>query len=184
MEANPGRTSRRRLTLLGALLLGVASIGSGVTSLALFTDQQDVTSTGFTTGTIDISVTPATAFFSVPNMMPGDSFNTYVTVANDGTSQLRWRVDSIGATGTGGLEDQIDLAIAELPSVACAAWNGSSPLAAAQLSDVSLTDRIVDAGSSVGMCFRASLPLSTGNAFQDKTASTTFRFSAEQTANN
>jgi hypothetical protein len=45
-------------------------------------------------------------------------------------------------------------------------------------------DRSLDAATSEILCFRVSLPSSTGNAFQGATTTATFTFSAEQTANN
>ena len=53
-------------------------------------------------GAIDIGVAPTTAFFSVPNMMPGDDYTKAVTVNNLGSSELRWSVDSTATTGTAG----------------------------------------------------------------------------------
>ena len=55
------RRQRRLATLLGLALVS-GSLGAGALSLALFTDSQAVTGNAFTTGTIDISTTPATAF--------------------------------------------------------------------------------------------------------------------------
>ena len=59
MESDQRRSSRVRLIAFSALVLGIAAIGTGLTSLAIFTDRKDVTSNGFQTGTIEISVTPA-----------------------------------------------------------------------------------------------------------------------------
>ena len=137
MESDQRRSSRVRLIAFSALVLGIAAIGTGLTSLAIFTDRQDVTSNGFTTGTIDISVTPTTAFFSVPNMMPGDVYAASVNVANAGSSQLRYGITSVSATGTGpnpctvacsgGLQTQIDMAIGQMNAGSC-----SRPIAGAR----------------------------------------------------
>jgi hypothetical protein len=40
------------------------------------------------------------------------------------------------------------------------------------------------AGASEVLCFRVSLPLSTGDTFQGANSDATFSFAAEQTANN
>jgi len=190
MEPNSRRSSRVRLIAFSALVLGIAAIGTGLTSLAIFTDRQDVTSNGFQTGTIKISVTPTTAFFSVPNMMPGDVYSTPVTVANVGSSQLKFDISSFNPTGTGNLQNQIDLAIGQMPAANCSTWDGTGAplLGAAKLATVSVTGRVLNAlgqgGDTTVLCFRASLPLNTLDAYQNQTASTTFRFDAQQTIHN
>jgi hypothetical protein len=45
-------------------------------------------------------------------------------------------------------------------------------------------DRALAGGTSENLCFRATLPLTTGNTFQNASTSVTFTFAAEQTANN
>ena len=45
-------------------------------------------------------------------------------------------------------------------------------------------DRVLAASASETLCFRAELPLSTGNSFQGATTTATFNFVSEQTANN
>ena len=45
-------------------------------------------------------------------------------------------------------------------------------------------DRVMAPGVNETLCFRVSLPLSTGNAFQAATTTATFTFDAEQTSNN
>ena len=43
---------------------------------------------------------------------------------------------------------------------------------------------LLNAAGNETLCFQASLPVATGNAFQGAATTTTFTFSAEQTANN
>ena len=45
-------------------------------------------------------------------------------------------------------------------------------------------DRALAAADSENLCFRVSLPLSTGNAYQNSTSTVTLTFNAEQTAHN
>ena len=176
---------KKRVLAFGTVALAAVSLTTGLSSLAIFTDTQTNTGSAFVTGTIDIAVTPsATAFFDVPNMMPGDDVTRFVTVENNGTSQLRWSVESTSTTGTGGLMNQIDFQIGEMNSTACASWDGSSPDSSGTLASIEWLDQVLDSADSVGVCFRAALPLSTGDAFQDTDADTSFTFSAEQTANN
>jgi hypothetical protein len=74
----------------------------------------------------------------------------------------------------------------------CANFNGTSlytgtlangafgdPTAGAQAGD-----RTLAGAASEVLCFAATLPSATGNAFQGATTTATFTFSAEQTANN
>ena len=186
MFSSASLIARGRLLLIGSVVLGVAGVSAGFTSLALFTDQVTVPGNGFTTGTVDLTVAPTTAFFTASDLMPGDAFNAPVAVANTGTSELRWTLAG-SATGTGSLETQIVLAVGEVSAAACPAWNGVStpaPLSTGELGSATLTDQVLSAGSTSDLCFRASLPLATGNAYQGMTASATFTFAAEQTANN
>lgn len=178
--------SQKRVLAFGTLALAAVSLTTGVSSLAIFTDTQSNTGSSFVSGTIDISVSPTTAFFSVPNMMPGDDHMKAVAVANNGTSQLRWSVDSVNTTGNGGLMDQIDFQIGTMSSTACATWDGVTPApdTTGSLASIAWADQVLNAGATVNLCFRAELPLSTGNTFQDKNAGTSFQFDAEQTANN
>ena len=186
MFSSASLIARGRLLLIGSVVLGVAGVSAGFTSMALFTDQVTVPGNGFTTGTIDLTVAPTTAFFTVSNLMPGDSFNAPVAVTNTGTSQLRWTLAGT-ATGTGGLETQIVLAVGAVSPALCPAWNGvatPAPLSTGALGSAALSAQVLNAGATSDLCFRASLPLATGNAFQGTTASASFTFAAEQTANN
>jgi predicted ribosomally synthesized peptide with SipW-like signal peptide len=174
----------KRALAFGSLALATVSLTSGVTSLALFTDSQDVNSNSFTTGTIDISVSPTSAFFSIPNMMPGDDFTRFVTVTNSGTSQLRYDITSVTGTGSAALRSALDVEIGVMNSTACTTWDGTSPAATGDLDSIAYLDQTLNASANVGLCFRAELPLASGNSLQGLTAGTTFRFAAEQTANN
>ena len=62
------------------------------------------------------------------------------------------------------------------------ALNGAAVGSSAQGANAG--DRNLAAGASEVLCFRVSLALSTGNAFQGATSAATFTFDAEQTANN
>ena len=45
-------------------------------------------------------------------------------------------------------------------------------------------DRNLNSAASEVLCFRLTLPIGTGNAYQGASSTTTFTFDAEQTANN
>jgi len=178
---------RRRRGLIALLLtLSVATVGAGAFSLAVFTDTQ--TSTGaFTTGTIVLGVSPATTF-TVNGILPGDSGSQTVTVSNTGTGALRYAMTSASTnTDTKDLRSQLALTV---KTGACA---GTTSLYSGTLDDAAFGDptqgdqagdRTIASGANEQLCFGWSLPLATGDAFQDATTTTTFTFAAEQTSNN
>ena len=63
---------RVRMFLIAAIALGAVTAIMGASSLAIFTDSQDIDANTFTTGTLDISASPATSVVSFTNMAPGD----------------------------------------------------------------------------------------------------------------
>ena len=183
------RRTRRRgiVALLGAVSL--LTIGAGSISLAQFTDNSSAT-WAFTAGTIDISTSP-TVFTAVNPMMPGDNSTQSLTVSNAGTGDLRWSL-AVAATNTLGSALQLTIKTQD-GGGGCAAFTGTSVLAATTLNGAALGssaqgaqagDRNLAAGASEVLCFRVSLPLTTGNALQGITSAATFTFDAEQTANN
>lgn len=188
------RRDRRRRRRLLAVLISVMAVGTATTtalSLALFTAQTAV-GANFTTGTIVIATNPATTVFNVPAMMPGDTVNASLQVQNTGTAQFRYAMAGVSTNAdTRNLRDQITLTVKE-QGTSCAAFDGttvySGALAGAAIGDpatgAQAGDRTLNGGANETLCFRASLPLGTGNTFQGAATVTTFTFSAEQTANN
>jgi len=185
----------RPLLLVSALALAMVSVGAGAFSLALFTSSADVTTNTFTTGTIVIGTSPTTALISYSDMLPGDSVTAALTVSNTGTGQLRYAMTSASTNADSkALRDQMTLVVKtkDTDTAGCGNWNGTQlfngALSAAAFGDVTSGaqsgDRPVDSGSSEVLCFRATLPIGTGDAFQSATTTTTFTFAAEQTANN
>ncbi len=182
-HAHP-RRQRRLATLLGLALVS-GSLGAGALSLALFTDSQAVTGNAFATGTIDISTTPATALFSVSNMMPGDTSSQTIVVNNAGTGALRYAISTAIVSGPT-LAAQLQLASTPARPAPAPLYNGAlgAPRSAATSRVRRPGDRALAGGSTSPLCFKATLPLATGNSFQNTTTNVTFTFDAEQTANN
>ena len=192
--------SRRRRLYAVLLTGGLLSAAPWAATQALFTDTQAVNANTFTTGTVDISTTPSTAIFAVTNMAPGDAVTDDLVVANDGTLGLRYAVTSAADnTDTQGLKDQLVLTVktvdATTPLAPCDDFDGTQlytgdldSAAGVIFGDVATGaqtgDRTLAADASETLCFRASLPTGTGNAFQDASTTAIFTFSAEQTANN
>jgi spore coat-associated protein N len=184
------RRKRRRgiVALLGAL--SALTIGAGSVSLALFTDS-DSSTWAFTTGTIDIESNPA-VLTAVTAMMPGDNASDSLTITNAGTADLRYAMSTVA---TNALGDQLTLAVRqEDAGGGCAAFTGTVVVAAGTALDgagfgsavqgAQAGDRVLVGGASEVLCFRVSLPLNSGNAFQGVSSAATFTFNAEQTANN
>jgi hypothetical protein len=179
---------RRRLLIVALLALSLFSLGTGAFSLAIWTDSD--TSTGaFTTGTIDLAVSPS-ALFAVTAIVPGDSGSASLTIQNNGTAQLRYALTSSSTNADGkALRDQLLLTIkaGACPGSGTALY-GAAALSGASFGDVTqgaqTGDRTLAASSSEQLCFLWSLPASTGNSFQGATTTATFTFSAEQTSSN
>ena len=189
-EASRRRRRRGLLVLLLALSLG--SVGAGAFSLALFTDSSAVGANAFTTGTIVLGANPATALLTASAMMPGDTVSGSLVVSNTGTGQLRYAMSSASTNADGkNLRDQLSLTVKTL-GTSCAAFDGTSlysgTLSAAAFGSnaqgAQAGDRTLAAGANETLCFQATLPIGTGNAFQGASTTTTFTFDAEQTANN
>lgn len=188
-----GRRGKRRLLLvLLTLGLAVSSIGANAISLALFTDTETVTNNAFTSGSIDLTASPASAAIGLTNMMPGDTVNGSLTIGNAGASQLRYAMTSSSTNADAkALRDAITLEIRTL-GTNCATFNGtvlySSSLGAAAMGSTAAGnqagDRTLNGGASEVLCLRATLPLSTASSYQAAATTATFTFEAEQTANN
>jgi hypothetical protein len=168
--------------------------------MALFTDSQGVPGNGFTTGTVDLTTAPASAVVTLNNMAPGDVTTNSLVVSNGGTLPLRYAITSVATNPDAkGLKDQLVLDVKTVdvttPGVPCDNFDGT-PLATGDLDGVGgaivgnaaqgaqAGDRVLAPGVNETLCFRVSLPLATGNAFQAATTTATFVFDAEQTSNN
>jgi hypothetical protein len=176
---------------------------SGATlSLALFTSSAVANANGFTTGTIVIGITPVNTIFTANVMMPGDAVpagvpGQAVTVTNSGTGQLRYAVTGIATNAP--LASSLVITIKQPDGNAgssCALFTGTTvsttttvattttnlvgdPAAGAQAGD-----RVLAGGAVETLCFKATLPIGTGNTAQGLTTNITISFLAEQTANN
>ena len=195
------RRDRRRRGLLALLIAGTAiiSMAGALSSLAVFTDQEQVLGNDFTTGTIVIGVNPASGILTATDMMPGDEVNGSAVVSNAGRAQLRYSITGIATnTDAKGLASQLTVTIREL-GTGCAAFDGTvlwsgvvgyvttnlvGDPAQGYQNTPGLGDRTLNSGANETLCLRATLPLATGNAYQDAATTMTFTFDAEQTANN
>jgi len=191
---------RHRLLVVGMAALAVIGIGAGQISLALFTDQESVNAT-FAAGTIDLDATKIAALsLSVPAIMPGDTITDDVVVHNVGSAELRYAM-STASTNADALDLRSVLTLTvktvdvTTPGTPCDNFDGTTVVATTALGASSggfgapaagghPGDRTLAGGAQETLCFRVSLPSSTGAAYEGATTTTTFTFDAEQTANN
>lgn len=135
------------------------------------------------------------------NMMPGDVITDAMVIENQGSSRLRY---SLSTSSTNAdrkdLRSQLTLTIRTVdvttPSSSCNDFDGTViMLPATALFDGSKDagfgsdeaghqagDRELDAAATETLCFRLSLPRTTGNAYQGATTTTTFSFKADAAA--
>jgi len=200
MHAKRERKPRRH-AILSLLLVAISLLGlTAVTTGALFTDTASASGNQFVTGTVAIGTTPTSLPLTMTAMAPGDKVTGAVTVENTGTLEERYSMSTttddpasdllaaqlvytvktgvttctnagFAGSGTqiyqGALADSAGIAVIGDPA------QGQDP-----------GDRILAAGANEVLCMQVSLPLATGNSYQNATANVTLTFNAEQTANN
>ena len=196
-------TGRRSRLTATAITVGLAAIGvTSLTTGALFTDTDTVSSSDFTTGTIDISPAMSTTHtLGATNMAPGDVQFGTVPVDNDGSLELRYSISVVGTNAdVPDLAGQFQLAVyAGVPEASCNAAGVAALTPIASIAGVPTTltplvgnpatgadagDRVLASGAAESLCVSVGLPLATGDTFQGTHASVALTFDAEQTANN
>jgi hypothetical protein len=200
-------TAHRKLVALGvtAVAAGTLAIGTMFTG-AIFTDQQTNNAT-FTTGTVSLDPSKIAAMnLTTSGMMPGDSTYSSVEVKNTGSAQLRYSVSQTSTNADSkGLMNALNVTVKTADTGAgtdfatdgdycddgtgttlhaSAAMGASGNLVGDPTQGSQAGDRTLNSGASEVLCVYVSLPLSTGNAYQAASTTTTFSFDAEQTANN
>jgi len=184
-----------RKSLMFLLVAGILAT-FGLAASALFTSQATVTDNAFTTGSLVLTASPTSAAITFSNMAPGDQVTAPITLTNSGTLDLRYAMQGAATnTDSKNLAAQLVLSIKSGVSQCSNAGFGGSgtsiysgPLSTGAFGNPATGqqagDRLLSAGANEVLCFNASLPLDTGNAFQNSTTTTTFTFSGEQTQNN
>lgn len=171
-------------------------------TLAVFTDQDTIDNNTFTNGTIDLTTSPTSAAVSFTGMMPGDSITDDVTVSNAaGSAALRYAISSTATnTDAKALKDQLSMVIKTVdvttPAAPCDDFDGTQlysgdldggttgKLVGDSTQGAHTGDRNLGVSASEVLCFRVTLPSTTGNAYKSATTTATFTFDSEQTANN
>jgi hypothetical protein len=202
MERRMVSVLRRRDTRLAASVLLVLVLGLAWTrdTLAVFTDQDTNGSNTFTAATIALSLNPTSALITYSTMQPGDSVTNSIVVTNSGNATLRYAISSSATNADGkALKDQLTLTIKTIdvttPGTPCDNFDGTQlytgdldstagKLVGDNTQGAQAGDRSLSSSTNETLCFRASLPLATGNTYQGATTTATFTFDSEQTANN
>lgn len=190
-----GRRSRLRLALVVAL---VASSTGTLLAAAVFTRTTSSTGNTFSTGSVDLTASPATAAITMTGMVPGDVVTAPITVTNTGTLQLRYALTSTTTENT--LAAQLDLTVKTGVTTCTTGGFGTDGTVAYGPADLGATtglnilgnptqgaqagDRTLNASANEVLCMQVSLPLSSSDAYQGLTTTATFAFVAEQTAHN
>lgn len=183
-----------RKVWIAVLAVGLAAGAPWALTHAIFSDSAEVTGNAFTSGSVDISSSPTSALLTLSAMAPGDKVTAPISISNAGTLQLRYAMTT-GISGSSVLSDGMTLAIksgvttcnnASFGADGTSVYSGS--LTAGAIGDPAqgsqAGDRTVNASSGETLCFQATLPSNAGNSLQSLSATATFTFAAEQTANN
>lgn len=195
---------KTKLLLTAVMLTGVVALATFGT-FALFTTQETAGANAFSTGTVDLTTTPASTVMSLSGMVPGDTVSDNpITASNTGTSELRYSVSSTATNADGlGLKDQLVMTVKTIdvttPETPCDNFDGTQLYTgdldstagriigdpASGQDGVAGTggDRTLASNASETLCFEVNLPTATGNEYQNASTDATFTFDAEQTAN-
>ncbi|MGB5925872.1 MAG: TasA family protein [Dehalococcoidia bacterium] len=190
-----------RKILTSLMIIAVLAVLITAGAMAVFTDQQTNPDNVFTTGTVILGIDPATAMFTVSNMAPGDVEYGGLEVANNGSLELRYAMNTT-ADDTSTLDEQLDLTIDVVtgPGVDTIWYTADDVVGEANIygPDGVLSsaffgnpatgnqtgDRTLASSASERLRFKATLPLNTDNTYQGTTCTVAFVFDAEQTASN
>ena len=204
-------TRQKLLTLAAGVVIAGAGSVAGAATAALYTDTGTSTGNSFAAGTVAVRLTDANetslssvaASVSGTTMAPGDSTTGYIEVSNTGSLAQRYAVSTTDTTAAGAANTAMSSALtvgvdSRASGSACTASQGGAGQTSVKAAGTTLQslaigdpttgaqagDRALAAGAAERLCFYVTLPSGTGNASQGGTASYTFTFAAEQTANN
>ena len=208
----PADRARRRRLVASAVIIGIAVFGvTGLTTSALFNDQDDAGANGFTTGSVSIDATPdAVDITTSPLLAPGDTTYFPITVSNNGSLAQRYAIKYTSASTNSAsapagraapdLASQVVLTLWANPTGSCdASIVTSTPLAtlASMSSDGTLHtlvgstdigaqpgDRQLDSGAHEQLCTSLHIPVELDNTYTDSSVAVAMTFFAEQVANN
>jgi spore coat-associated protein N len=186
--------------LAGASVLGLGLLAMvAMSSLAVFTDQEQITGNQFTVGSVNLTLSNNSQLvsFTSPAMVPGDTVTAPLTVTNAGSMALRYAVTS--TTTENPLAAALVLTVkvgvttcnnASWQSTGTVLYQGAlgtttgsavfgNPAQGAQAGD-----RALAVATNEVLCLNVTLPLGASTTVQGLTTTATFTFDAEQTTNN
>lgn len=189
--------SKRKLAMTAAILALVTGFLAS-TVLAVFTDLTTNDGNSFSSGTVDLTVSPATAAVTLANMAPGDRVTEPLDVTNSGLLDLRYAIESTTTEDT--LAAALELTIkAGVTTCTPSGFDASGTVVAGPLALGSTTtdavlgdvaqgadagDRTLAPGATETLCLDVALPLATDNTAAGLTTTATFSFRSEQTTGN
>ena len=188
--------------VVSILILGVVLAVALIGAIALFTDQATNPDNTFSTGTVDLAINPATAMFTVSNMAPGNFTYKGIDLTNSGSLQLRYAMTTTVGGNNITLAQQLDLTIDVVTGAGddtfwytsddvvggANIYGPDGVLSSAAIGNATqgnqLGDRTLNASGNERLRFKVTLPLDTGNSYQNTTCTVAFVFDAEQTIHN
>jgi spore coat-associated protein N len=177
LAAHPRRT-------LAALAVVLAAVGITVGSGANFTASAANPGNVFTTGTLVITDSSSTALLNASGIKPGDSSSSTVDITNTGSLAGDFTLKTANATGYSALLGQLDLTVVD-----CGAWTTTAPNCTTGTTNVYTGKVNALTSASLGNYaggikhrykFTATLPSSTDDTYQGRTAQVDFTWSATQ----
>lgn len=179
IKALTGRP-RQTLSALALVLVAVAvAVGSG----ANFTARSSVANNTFASGTLTVSTVGTTAL-NITNLKPGDVRTGTADVQNTGTVTANFTLDESAIVDPDTLLGELDLKVQD-----CGVYVGATPPTCGAGSTVvfatAKTNTLANVplgnwagGEKHRFLFTTTMPGTTGNAFQGKSATATFDWSA------
>ena len=187
-----------RKTLLLLTLVGLMASLSVLAS-AFFTSEAQVSDNQFTTGTVDLTLSPTTSI-TLSNLAPIASaingpYATFVplTITNSGTLPLRYAMTTSATNQDGkNLAGTMYLHIRKA-NPTCSSSTPPPVIYSGRLAATAIGqtaqgeqagDRVLQPDESETLCFMFSVPINVNNSMQGATTTADFTFVAEQIANN
>jgi predicted ribosomally synthesized peptide with SipW-like signal peptide len=190
------------------LSLGIVAGLGAVGTLAYWTDEATITSSSFTTGTLDVALNDALVGaannggsisdvnFTLTDMIPGESFARTVKVGNAGSvrlnytakafnagslaSGLRWTVVAGSTASNSGSPTAGDRTGSCSVGGTTTATNVMLGTSAGAATTVIATKRTINVTSFENVCVIAKVDSGAANALQGTSASATFTFNGTQ----
>jgi len=157
------------------VILVVAVIAVSATSAA-WTDSEVNSGNYFETGTLDLTIDPATAVFNATGIYPGWSETQSIEVANSGSVDFDYNVAASLSSGSDStLYDDDTFLLVVTNDFGNTLYSGTVH----DFAGFTAGDRSLTAGSSENLNFTISLDASAGNELQGLNSSVDFTFTAD-----